>query len=285
MQVLDKTTGQWKQIMLSPSLKNDLTSDSQTMAPTVHAVNEGIKNKINGDGSIGTIVECTFEEYKTLKANNQIDKDTEYHINDLTNTVSSDLQSMIIDNLTTNDGGKALSANQGVKLKALYDDCKNNIIRNHSGIMVMLGPDNLVWNCSGLGASLDKVVFKALTTAWGQGESLFTFDNSGRVIIGKNVNTIKVSVHINVNENDHSGKWIMGYVRKNTNPQIRTINQLTKWTELNVECILSVSEGDVIDFAVASDYQGQIIFPTYESSEWAYTAYGGMSYMIIENMG
>ena len=285
MQVLDKTTGQWKQIMLSTSLKNDLTSDSQTMAPTVHAVNEGIKNKINGDGSIGTIVECTFEEYKTLKANNQIDKDTEYHINDLTNTVSSDLQSMIIDNLTTNDGGKALSANQGVKLKALYDDCKNNIIRNHSGIMVMLGPDNLIWNSSGSGASLNRFVFKALTTTWGQGDSLFTFDNSGRVTIGKNVNTIKVSVHINVNENDHSGKWIMGYVRKNINPQIRTINQLTKWTELNVECILSVSEGDVVDFAVASDYQGQIIFPTYESSEWVYTAYGGMSYMIIENMG
>ena len=108
MQVLDKTTGQWKQIMLSHSLKNDLSSDSQTMAPTVHAVNEGIKNKINGNGSIGTIVECTFEEYKTLKANNQIDKDTEYHINDLTNTVSSDLQSMIIDNLTTNDGGKEI---------------------------------------------------------------------------------------------------------------------------------------------------------------------------------
>ena len=285
MQVLDKTTGQWKQIMLSSSLKNDLTSDSQTMAPTVHAVNEGIKNKINGDGSIGTIVECTFEEYKTLKANNQIDKDTEYHINDLTNTVSSDLQSMIIDNLTTNDGGKALSANQGVKLKALYDDCKDNIIRNHSGIMVMLGPDNLIWNSSGSGASLNRFVFKALTITWGQGDSLFTFDNSGRVVIGKNVNTIKVSVHINVNENDHSGKWIMGYVRKNTNPQIRTINQLTKWTELNTECILSVSEGDIIDFAVASDYQGQIIFPTYESSEWAYTAYGGMSYMIIENMG
>lgn len=285
MQVLDKTTGQWKQIMLSSSLKNDLTSDSQTMAPTVHAVNEGIKNKINGNGSIGTIVECTFEEYKTLKANNQIDKDTEYHINDLTNTVSSDLQSMIIDNLTTNDGGKALSANQGVKLKALYDDCKDNIIRNHSGIMVMLGPDNLVWNCSGSGSSLNRFVFKTLTTTWGQGDSLFTFDNSGRVTIGKNVNTIKVSVHINANENDHSGKWIMGYVRKNTNPQIRTINQLTKWTELNTECILSVSEGDVIDFAVASDYQGQIIFPTYESSEWVYTTYGGMSYMIIENMG
>ena len=47
----------------------------------------------------------------------------------------------------------------------------------------------------------------------------------------------------------------------------------------------STESGDVIDFAVASDYQGQIIFPTYESSEWAYTAYGGMSYMIIENMG
>lgn len=282
MQVLDKTTGQWKQIMLSPSLKNDLISDSQTMAPTIHAVNEGIKNKINGDGSIGTIVECTFEEYKTLKANNQIDENTEYHINDLANTISSDLQNMIIDDLTTSDSGKALSANQGVQLKTLCNKIQEDNIKNRSGIMVMQGPDAISWTSSGKGSTLALFPFKSLGTTWGKGENYFSFNNYGKVTIGKDIHTIRVSAHINSNETAHSGNFLMGYIRKNENSCIRTITELEQWAQINTECIISVSEGDIIDFAVASDYQGTIVFPTYESSSWAYTSLGGMNYMIIE---
>lgn len=282
MQVLDRATGQWKQIMLGSSLKNDLTSDSQTMAPTVHAVNEGIKNKINGDGSIGTIVECTFEEYKTLEANNQIDENTEYHINDLTNTISSDLQSMIIDDLTTSDSGKALSANQGVQLKTLYNKIQEDNIKSKSGIMIMQGPDNISWTSAGTGSTLTFFPFKSLNTTWGKGEDYFSFNNNGKITIGKDVHTIRISAHVSSNETAHSGKYLMGYIRKNENPYIRTITELQQWAQINTECIMSVSEGDIIDFAVASDYQGTIVFPTYESSSWAYTSLGGMNYMIIE---
>lgn len=277
MKVLDRTTGQWKQIALGSELKNDLTSDAQTMAPTVHAVNEGIKNKINGDGSIGTIVECTFEEYRTLKNNNQIDEDTEYHINDLNNTISTDLQSMIVDNLITEDSGKALSANQGVKLKTLYEECQKSC----SGMTIIQSVNSFSWSCSGNTADITHFPFNSTAIGWGQSNEFFTFNN-GYVTIGRNVNTIKVSIHVNANQDEKSGKFLMGYIRKNGNPYIRTISPLSKWAQLNTECILSVSEGDNVDFGLASDYSGTIVFPTYDSSNYSITSYGGMNYMTVE---
>ena len=41
-------------------------------------------NAIGGDGSIMSIVELTYAEYKTLESNGQLQEDTEYHISDVT---------------------------------------------------------------------------------------------------------------------------------------------------------------------------------------------------------
>jgi hypothetical protein len=45
-------------------------------------------NAIVGDGSITSIIELTYEEYKTLEAAGNVDPNTEYHITDAQSTIS-----------------------------------------------------------------------------------------------------------------------------------------------------------------------------------------------------
>ena len=89
-------------------------------------------NAIVGNGSIMKIIELTYAEYKTLESNGELKEDTEYHITDVENGVASymtreqiqiQIENNVVDNLSTTDSNKSLSANQGV----IINDNFNNI--------------------------------------------------------------------------------------------------------------------------------------------------------------
>lgn len=82
-------------------------------------------NAIVGDGSIMSIVELSYADYKTLEAAGELKADTEYHITDVENGTASyiteqQIQGMIksnvVNNLNSNDSTKSLSAVQGKKI-------------------------------------------------------------------------------------------------------------------------------------------------------------------------
>lgn len=105
-----------------------------------------------------------------------------------------------------------------------------------------------------------------------------TVNSSGTVTVGKGITKVRVTAHVQTNENDHSGNWIMGYVRKNGTGVVRSITALRQWAALDTQIVMEVKEGDTIDYAVMSDYTGTIVFPTYSSFE-----YGGyMTNMIVQ---
>lgn len=91
-------------------------------------------NAIVGDGSIMKIIELTYAEYKTLESNGELREDTEYHITDVENgtasymtneQIQSQIESNIVNNLSTDDATKALSAAQG---KILNDKFNNYLV-------------------------------------------------------------------------------------------------------------------------------------------------------------
>ena len=91
-------------------------------------------NAIVGDGSIMSIVELTYEDYKTLEATGELKSDTEYHITDVENgtatyLTTNQIQTMIADNVinntTSSESTKSLSAAQGQKLQTEINQLKD----------------------------------------------------------------------------------------------------------------------------------------------------------------
>lgn len=88
-------------------------------------------NAIVGDGSIKKIVELTYDEYIALEEAGQLEDTTEYHISDMneqggTYITESEIQDMIesnvVNNLTTVNDNKSLSANQGVVINDKFNN-------------------------------------------------------------------------------------------------------------------------------------------------------------------
>ena len=82
-------------------------------------------NAIVGDGTIMSIVELSYTDYKTLEAAGELQADTEYHITDVENGTATyitgeQIQDMIknnvVNNLNSNDSTKSLSAAQGKRI-------------------------------------------------------------------------------------------------------------------------------------------------------------------------
>lgn len=93
-------------------------------------------NAIVGDGSIMKIIELTYAEYKTLESNGQLKEDTEYHITDVENGTTSyvtteqiqgQIENNVVNNLTTNDDTKSLSAAQGKVLNDKITTTNTNL--------------------------------------------------------------------------------------------------------------------------------------------------------------
>jgi hypothetical protein len=91
-------------------------------------------NAIVGDGTIMSIVELTYEDYKTLEATGGLKSDTEYHITDVengtatyltTNQIQTMIEDNVINNTTSSESTKSLSAAQGQKLQTEINQLKD----------------------------------------------------------------------------------------------------------------------------------------------------------------
>lgn len=91
-------------------------------------------NAIVGDGTIMSIVELTYEDYKTLETTGGLKSDTEYHITDVengtatyltTNQIQTMIEDNVINNTTSSESTKSLSAAQGQKLQTEINQLKD----------------------------------------------------------------------------------------------------------------------------------------------------------------
>lgn len=175
----------------------------------------------------------------------------------------------VLDRLDSINPKAALSANQGNILNTKIIDYIN--LRDNF-IMVRANQD-IVW-----AGTQNRTSFN-FHQLWKQSGDMFVKTDLATIKINSDkVHTVKVTVHVQKNEEQISGKWWMGYICKNGTPQIRCIEELSKWVAIDSSIYLDVVKGDRITFAVAADYTGNITFPTYDS----FAGCNGMSYMIVE---
>lgn len=91
-------------------------------------------NAIVGDGTIMSIVELSYTDYKALEAAGELKADTEYHITDVengtatyltTNQIQTMIENNVIDNTNSDSTTQALSAAQGTKLQTEINQLKD----------------------------------------------------------------------------------------------------------------------------------------------------------------
>jgi microcystin-dependent protein len=151
-----------------------------------------------------------------------------------------------------------------------------NLKNSHKGDYVVLRRNiDLTWYASG--QTKDKFPFNQLYSSSGNG--LSAYDSNQRVKVNAGVSAVRVTYHLNKNEEDLSSNWIMGYIYKNNTVLKRSITKADKWAQLDDTMIIPVQEGDIIGIYVQTDRNGNIVFRTYDDS---FGACGGMQVLNVE---
>lgn len=212
----------------------------------------------------------TLEDRLSQTTEMSVSAGTGINVNKTNNTY--EVVAKILDILTSEDTTSSLSAAQGKALKDLIDDLTEKYNRSRDYMYVRQTSD-IVWTAS---QSPAPYMFHTLASYRG---SSFTRVSSSAIRVNSGVTRVKVTVHVNKNETDSAEKWLMGYIYKNSTMMIRTINSCHRWQAIDTTCVFDVEEGDQISFRVASDYSGNMTFPTYDS----FGSCGGMNFMLVEN--
>lgn len=174
-------------------------------------------NAIVGDGSIMKIVELTYAEYKTLESNGDLREDTEYHITDVengtatyltTNQIQTMIEDNVINNTTSSESTKSLSAAQGQKLQTEINQLKDwqytpsQLIAEvtATGFVPVLKIDNL-----DLGPGTYEIVYAEYSSA---------ASGPGHVLRLNGATSGYQGVHMHpagLSTSDEEGKWRIAY--------------------------------------------------------------------------
>lgn len=197
-------------------------------------------NAIVGDGSIMKIVELSYKEYLELEAANQLQDDTEYHINDWnenerTYLTDDDIQKKIednvINNITSSESTKSLSAAQGKILNETKLSLSGGTL---TGPLTF--PGNLYW----------------LT------DQKYGIDMDNSDIIG--INSLYMNDQASADEGIH-------FMRSNGNWD--TLRAIDGGLYLNTNRTLDASNsGTLVQMATKADVEGTVIFNGQGSGNW-----------------
>ena len=231
-------------------------------------------NAIVGDGSITKIVELSYEEYLELEAANQLQDDTEYHINNwnenertyLTtqeieeivydktanhtteNQVNSMIKASIINNLTTNNTAKSLSAAQGKVL--------NDKITGKRKVMRLTRSEEIQWYGTETPARMPYDVI-----AYDSSGGCLGMSRTGSIRVGAGVQQVRVSgqIPIDINSPD-SLLYTFVYLYLNDTCVFKTLRPNIRWDVLGIyDIVLDVKEGDVLDLYISTNNSKQIL--------------------------
>ena len=231
-------------------------------------------NAIVGDGSIMKIVELSYEEYLELEAANQLQDDTEYHINNwnenertyLTtqeieeivydktanhtteNQVNSMIEASIINNLTTNNTAKSLSAAQGKVL--------NDKITGKRKVMRLTRSEEIQWYGTETPARMPYDVI-----AYDSSGGCLGMSRAGSIRVGAGVQQVRVSgqIPIDINSPD-SLLYTFVYLYLNDTCVFKTLRPNIRWDVLGIyDIVLDVKEGDVLDLYISTNNSKQIL--------------------------
>ena len=231
-------------------------------------------NAIVGDGSIMKIVELSYEEYLELEAANQLQDDTEYHINNwnenertyLTtqeieeivydktanrtteNQVNSMIEASIVNNLTTNNTTKSLSAAQG---KILHDKIVSKV-----KAMRLTRSTEIKWTCSTTPARMPFDVI-----AYDSSGGTLTKSADGCIRIGSGVQQVRISGQMSTDASAPDNLiYVFMYMYVNNVQVYKTIRSLNRWDVLDInDIIMDVKEGDVVELKISTNASGQML--------------------------
>lgn len=231
-------------------------------------------NAIVGDGSIMKIIELTYNEYLELEKNNALAEDTEYHISDwnenertyLTtqeieeivydktanhtteNQVNSMIEASIINNLTTNNTTKSLSAAQGKVL--------NDKITQKRKVMRLTRSKEIQWYGTTTPARMPYDIIN-----YNSSGGVLTKSRDGSIRIGAGVQQVRVSGQIPVDiSSPDSLLYMFVYLYLNDTCVFKTLRPNIRWDVLGIyDIVLDVKEGDVIDLYISTNNTKQIL--------------------------
>ena len=280
MKIVELSYAEYKQLEKDKLLRDDTEYHISDLgiAPNIEIPGGGTivtdPDAISGDGTIKKIIEIPYREYLALEDAGVLDPTTEYHISDwnenertyLTtqeieeiiydktanhtteNQVNSMIEASVINNLTTDNTTKSLSAAQGKIL--------NDKITEKRKVMRLTRSKEIQWS-----GTTDPARMPYDVIAYDSSNGCLGKSRDGSIRIGAGVHQIRVSGQIPTDVGTPNDTlYLFVYLYLNDICVFKTIRPNLRWDVLGIyDVILDVQEGDVVDLYISSNNSGKIL--------------------------
>lgn len=255
MKIIELTYAEYKQLEKNNQLQDDTEYHISDLgiAPNIEIGGGGTivtdPNAISGDGSIQKIIELSYQDYLTLQDQGQIDKTTEYHINDwnederaylTTQEVEEIIEAKTANHTTETQVNSMIDAKMASKKKVMRLTRSAEIQWYGQETPARMPYDIIAYDSSGgcLGKSRD-----------------------GSIRIGAGVHQIRVSGQIPTDVGTPNDLlYFFIYLNLNDVSVFKTIRPNLRWDVLGIyDVVLDVKEGDVVDLSISSNNSGKIL--------------------------